>query len=167
MSESHVAALFEHDIEVEGGGEVLVELHRPVVEPGSLGRQVVGANDGRISTGTAATDVTLLEHGDVGDSVIACQVIGRGQAMDPTADDDHVVRRLQVVVVPDLGPGLASQAAGEQPIGGILCLRLHALTLTDWATLDRVSLRDEVATFILRDICLRTHAMTPSSSGPG
>ena len=75
--------------------EPLVELDRCVVEPRALGRLVVRAQDRRVTPGGARADVALLEHGDVGDPVLA-QVVRRRQSVRAAADDDHVVAPLEI-----------------------------------------------------------------------
>ncbi|MNR34900.1 hypothetical protein D3C85_1527090 [compost metagenome] len=53
--------------------------------------QVVGAHDGGVARGVAAAQPALLDHRHVGDAVLLGQVVGGGQAVPATADDDHVV----------------------------------------------------------------------------
>src|SRR5699024_3754516 len=99
-----VAALREHDVVVQLGGQVLVQLYRAVVEGDALGGEVVGPGDGGAPPGSAAAEVALVQHGDVGDAVPGGQVVGGGQAVDAAADDDDVVGSLKVVVMPCFRP---------------------------------------------------------------
>ena len=57
VREREMAVLREHEVEVEIGGEALVELHAPLVERGALGRAVVRADDRRVAAGRARADV--------------------------------------------------------------------------------------------------------------
>src|SRR5258705_11045505 len=85
-------------MQIEPWRESPPQPHALVVELHALGRQIVGADDGRVATGVAATEVTLLEDGDVGDPMVARQIVGRRAAVTSGADDDHVVARLQPLV---------------------------------------------------------------------
>jgi len=82
-------------VQVKVGGEVLPQAHRFVIKLHALGREVVGADDGGVAPGVAAADVTLLDHGDIGDAVVARQVIRGGQPVAARADDHHVVAGFQ------------------------------------------------------------------------
>ena len=67
------------------------ELERKLVEMRVRIEVVVGAHDGRVAARVAAADPSLLEHGDVADSVLLRQVIRGGEAVPATADDHDVV----------------------------------------------------------------------------
>ncbi|MNN23296.1 hypothetical protein D3C81_1366890 [compost metagenome] len=85
------AALGEHHVVVQVLGQALPQLHGVLVQVRRLVPQVVGTHDGGVTGGVAAAQVALLDHGNVGDAVLFGQVVGRGQAMAATADDNHVV----------------------------------------------------------------------------
>ena len=48
----------------------------------------------------------LLEHGDIGDAVVAGQVVGGGEPMPAAADDDHVVAGFGLRIAPGALPAL-------------------------------------------------------------
>ena len=83
----------EHHVEVKICGQGAVELHRAVVEPDALWSEVVRADDRGVPSGSAATDVALVQYGDAANPVITGQVVGRGQAVHAGADDHDVVCR--------------------------------------------------------------------------
>src|SRR2546423_7490952 len=62
-----------------------------VVECGALIGQVVGADDGGVAAGVAAADPAFFEHRDVGEAVLAGEVVGRSQPVPPAADDQGVI----------------------------------------------------------------------------
>ena len=93
MREREVPALRIHDVHVEVVGEVFPERQRFVVEPHALRRQVVGADDGGVAAGVAAAEIALLEDRDIGDAVIAGEVVGGRHPVSAAADDHHVVGR--------------------------------------------------------------------------
>src|SRR5690606_215324 len=64
------------------------------------GQEVVGAHDRRVAAHVAATEITLFEHGDVGDAVVLRKVVGGGQTMPAAADDDDLVFLLRRGVAP-------------------------------------------------------------------
>ena len=100
VGEREVAALREHQVEVELGREPLVELHARAVERGALGRAVVRADDRRVAAGGARADVRLLEHGDVRDAVVLGEVVGGREPVRAAADDHDVVALLQLAARP-------------------------------------------------------------------
>ncbi len=85
------ATLGEHHVVVEVLGQAFPQFHRVFVQVRRLVPQVVGAHDGGVAGGVAAAQPALLDHRDIGDTVLLGQVVGSGQAMPATADDDHVV----------------------------------------------------------------------------
>ena len=95
VREREVAVLREHHVEVEVGGELLVELDALLVERGALRRAVVRADDRRVAAGGARADVALLEDRDVGDAVVDREVVRGREAVRAAADDDDVVVLLQ------------------------------------------------------------------------
>ena len=95
VREREVPVLREHHVEVEVGGELLVELDALRVERGALGRAVVRADDRRVPPGRARADVALLEDRDVGDAVVDREVVRGREAVRAAADDDDVVVLLQ------------------------------------------------------------------------
>ena len=60
-----------------------------------------------VAADVAGADVALLEHRDVGDAVLAGEVVGGGEAVRAAADDHDVVG------VPELGPRLRHPALAE------------------------------------------------------
>ncbi len=98
---------------------MLPQLERVVVQGGTLGVEVVGADDGGIAPRVAAADPAFLEHRDTADAMLARQVVRGAEAMSSAADDDHVVLALGRSAPPLLGPAsLAGQAALQELQGG-------------------------------------------------
>ena len=81
VGQREMAARRVEQVQVEVLRQVLPQPHALVVELHAFGRQIVGADDGRIAAGIAAADVALLEHRDVGDAVIAGQIVGGRQSV--------------------------------------------------------------------------------------
>ena len=104
MSQGHVTALFEHDVEVQVRGEPLVELDGTVIEARPLGCEIVGPHDRGVSSRPSAPYVALLHDRHIGDAVVAGEVVGGGETVNPTTHDDHVIGRGQFVLFPDLWP---------------------------------------------------------------
>src|SRR3546814_2836299 len=65
---------------------MLVDIHALFVE-------IVGADDRRVTSGIAAAEPALLDHRDIGDTVLLGEIVGRSQAMPAAADDDDIVIR--------------------------------------------------------------------------
>ena len=95
MGEREVPVLREHQVEVEIGGELLVELDALGVEGGAFGRAVVRPDDRRVAARRTRADIALLEHGDVGDAVVLGEVVRGREPVGAAADDDDVVVPLQ------------------------------------------------------------------------
>ena len=91
VREREVPVLREHEVEVELGRELLVELDALLVERRALGSAVVRADDRRVPAGRARADVALLEDRDVRDPVVLREVVGGREAVRAAADDDDVV----------------------------------------------------------------------------
>ena len=81
VREREVPVLREHEVEVELGGEPLVESDALLVEGRALRRAVVRADDGRVPAGGTGADVALLEDRDVRDPVVTREVVGRREAV--------------------------------------------------------------------------------------
>ncbi len=76
VCQSEVAARRIKQVEAEFLGQLLPQTDTGVVELHALRGQVVGADDGRVATGIASAQVSLLQNRDVGDTVVARQVVG-------------------------------------------------------------------------------------------
>ena len=77
--------------------EARIQLEAVLVEPHRFGDAVVGPDDGGVAARVARPDVVGLDDRHVGDAVLGGEVIGRGETMAATADNDHVVRTLGFV----------------------------------------------------------------------
>src|SRR5439155_25044118 len=84
--------------------EPFVQLEAGLVEAGRLRRAVVRADDRRVAAGAARAEVALLEHRDVADPMLAREVVRDREPLDAAADDDDVVRRLQLALRPPHPP---------------------------------------------------------------
>src|ERR1700682_238272 len=90
-----------------------------VVERGALIEQVVGADDGGVAAGVAAADPAFFEHCDVGEAVLAREVVGRSQPVTAAADDEGVIGGLGLGTAPLRRPAaLAGQAPYQQRQAG-------------------------------------------------
>src|SRR6266403_464130 len=90
-----------------------------VVECGALIEQVVGADDGGIAAGVAAADPAFFEHRDVGEVVLAREVVCRSQPVTAAADDEGVIGGLGLRTAPLSRPAaLAGQAPYQQRQAG-------------------------------------------------
>src|SRR6266481_4195858 len=90
-----------------------------VVERGALVEQVVGADDRGIAAGVAATDPAFFEHCDVGEAVLAREVVGCTQPVTAAADDEGVIGGLGLGTAPLRRPAaLAGQAPYQQRQAG-------------------------------------------------
>src|SRR6267143_13908 len=90
-----------------------------VVERGALVVQVVGADDGGVAAGVAAADPAFFEHCDVGEAVLAREVVGCPEPVTTAADDQGVIGSLGFGTAPLLRPAaLAGQAPYQQRQAG-------------------------------------------------
>ena len=95
VGQVEVPAVVEHQVEVQLFGEQRPEVEGLLVERDVLLGALVGAHDGRVAAGRAAADEFFLDDGHVRDAVAARQEIGRGQPVQPAADDHGVVAGLE------------------------------------------------------------------------
>ena len=109
-----MAKLREHDIEVQLGGELLVQLHRAIVKAYSLGRQIVGTNDRRIPARISTAQVTAVQDRDVRNAVVPGEIVSGGKSMHSRSDDYDVIGRLEIVRPPDSRPVLAGQSMTQK-----------------------------------------------------
>ena len=107
VGQGQVAPLAEHHIDVQIGRHRVVKLQRPVIEGHTGGGEVVGPHDRGVAARSAAAQIGLVEHGHVGDAVVAGQVVSRGQAVNAPADHDGVIGALELGVTPYPGPSPA------------------------------------------------------------
>src|SRR6516164_4337669 len=90
-----------------------------VVERCAFGKEVVGADDRGVAAGITAADPALLEHRDVGQPMLARQVIGGAEAMTTAPDDERVIGWFGVGMTPlGLPAALASETASQQRQAG-------------------------------------------------
>src|SRR5262252_1941717 len=90
-----------------------------VVERGTFRKEIVGADDGGVAASVAAADPALLEHGDVGEPVLAGEVVGGAESVTAAADDECVVRRFGLGVTPLRLPAtLARESPAQQREAG-------------------------------------------------
>src|ERR1700730_4865608 len=90
-----------------------------VVERGALIEQVVGADDSGVAAGVAAADPAFFQHRDVGEAVLAREVVGCSQPVTAAADDQGVIGGLGFRTAPLRRPAaLAGQAPYQQREAG-------------------------------------------------
>jgi hypothetical protein len=105
MGEHALAALRQHDVEVEGVGQPLPQLQGELEELGIAVDHVVRAHDGGVAPDIAGADIAALDHGDIGHAVIGGEVIGGRQPMAAAPDDHRVIAGLGRRRAPGPGPG--------------------------------------------------------------
>src|SRR6185312_5171236 len=85
------SSLAQHDIEVQLGGQALVQTQRMIVEGGARRVKVVRADDLSVAAGITATDPSALQHRDLAHSMLARQVVrGRQSVATPAYDHDVI-----------------------------------------------------------------------------
>ena len=87
MAEIENTSLGEHDVEVQLLAQPFPQFEGVLVQMSRFIPEVVGANDGGIASGVAATYPTFFEHGDIGYAVFFGQIVG-GRNLTATATDD-------------------------------------------------------------------------------
>jgi hypothetical protein len=95
MRQGEVAAVGVKQIQVEFLRQILPQGQRLVVKLDPFRRQVVGTDDGGVASGVAAADIAFFQYRDVGDAMIASQIVGGRQPVAAAADDDHIVAGLE------------------------------------------------------------------------
>src|SRR5665213_3832071 len=93
-----------------------------LVKPRALVPQIVGTDDRRVASGVAEADRAFFEDGDVADTVLLGEIIGRRQAVATAADDDDIVARLWRRLAPQRRPAAmpVERLAGERGEGIML-----------------------------------------------
>ena len=97
VSQSKVAAFRIKQVDIEVFRKILEEPKTLVVEPDTLRRQIVGAHNGGVAPRSAAAKIALFQDRNVGDLVVAGQVISSREAVASSSDDHHVVAGLQPI----------------------------------------------------------------------
>ena len=134
VGEGEVAAFAEHHVEVQVVRHRVVEVEAAVVERHAFRRQIVRAHDGGVPARPAAAEVLLVDDRNVGDAMVRCEVVRRGESVDTAADDHHVVGALELRLTPDPRPRLFPETPPEQPDRGVLgrwFVLPHRLSLPD------------------------------------
>ena len=98
VGERVMAARRIEQVQIEIFTQVLPQAHTLVVEFHTFGREVIRADDGGVTPGIAAADISLFQHRHVADAVVAGQIVRGRQSMTARADDDHVITRFQRVM---------------------------------------------------------------------
>ena len=120
MGQHALAALRQHDVEVEGMGQPLPELQGEFEELGVAVDHVVRAHDGGVAPDIAGADIAALDHGDIGHAVIGGEVIGGRQPMAAAPDDHRVIAGLRRRRAPGAGPGqIGIEGVAGEGEGGI------------------------------------------------
>ena len=114
VGQRQVAALGEHDVEVQVGRHCFVEIKRAVVERHAFWSQVVRTNDGGVTPRSAASEVCLVEHGHICDAVVGSQVVGGSESVYASTDNDDVIRLLERWFAPNTRPTAVANASPKQ-----------------------------------------------------
>ena len=110
------AALADHRVVVEVLLQPFPQFQREFVERLVPVQQIVRADDGGVAAHVAAADPALFQQGDARLLVFLGKVIGRGQPMPATADDDVIIGRLRCGVAPCGRPALvAGKGLADHP----------------------------------------------------
>src|SRR5699024_6801299 len=67
-----------------------------------------------IAAGTAASDIAFVDHSDICDAVILCQIVCGGEAVETTANNHHIVTAFHLRLGPNLGPAFLGKTLGKQ-----------------------------------------------------
>ena len=84
------------NIQIEFCRQIPEQAHALIVEFDAFLGKVIRAHDRRIAPGIAATDITLIDNGDVRDAVVTREVVGGGKTMTTGADDHDIVVAFQI-----------------------------------------------------------------------
>ena len=99
MRHRQVSLLREHDVIVQFQRQALVQFDAFIVKGHALRCAIVRADNRRIPAAGPAAEVALIEHRNIDDAALA-QVIGDGETVNSSTDDDDVVGRLQLAGAP-------------------------------------------------------------------
>ncbi len=91
VGQRHVATLWEHDIEIKIFSQILIQFDTFIIKEDPLRSQIVGADDGGVSTTAPTPNVPFVQNRYIGNPIVSGQVIGRGQTVYPTANDNHII----------------------------------------------------------------------------
>ena len=69
---------------------------------------VIGAHNRGVAPDIAAAQIPALQHRDIRQPVVFCQIIRRGQPVPAPADDDHIIFSLGRRVAPNRCPALVA-----------------------------------------------------------
>ena len=98
--------------------EPFPQLQREFVEPDVVGLEVVGADDRGVAPDVAEADRALLQHRDIANAKLGCEVIGGGEPMPATAHDHDPIARPRRRLGPGARPAaMAAEALEKQPCG--------------------------------------------------
>lgn len=100
MGQHQHAAPRIHDVVVQFLAEIFPEIDGVIVKTGAFVIEIVGADDRRVAAGIAATEPALVDDRNIGDAVLAGQIIGRPKTMAAGTDDDYVIFGLRLAVGP-------------------------------------------------------------------
>src|SRR5207249_10211055 len=96
MPQIEHSALTEHNVIVQLLTKAFPHFQGLLVQMGALVPEIIGAHDGSVSTDAAAPEPALFEHGDIGDAVFLGKVVGGGQAMAASSDNNHIILCLRM-----------------------------------------------------------------------
>jgi len=109
-----------HGVVVEILLHVLPQFQGVGIELGIAGQEVVGAHDGGVAAHIAAADIALLDHRDIGDSMVLGEVVSRGQPVPAAADDDDIILGLRLRVAPGRAPAFVAGQPLFENLEGIV-----------------------------------------------
>src|SRR3954451_6909040 len=75
-----------------------------LVEPGALVPQIVGADDRRVAAGIAEPDRAAFHDRNFANPVLLGEIIGGGEPVAATADDDDLIARFRRRFAPHRPP---------------------------------------------------------------
>ena len=116
VDQVHDAALADHGIVVEVLLQPFPQLQRKFIKWLIAIQQIVGADNGGVAPHIASAQIALFQHRNACLIELTRQIIGRGQTMPATADDNVVIFSLRHRITPDGLPALVpSQCFNDDP----------------------------------------------------
>ena len=93
MPKDEHAALTEHDVEIQLGGQSFILLKRKFVKGRAFRIKIVGSDNGRVAPGISAADSAFFKHCHFYKAMHANEIIGCSKTMPSASDHNRVIGR--------------------------------------------------------------------------